>query len=375
MAARPIPKLEIPSLPSEVPQSPHLPERAVPVSARTRIATAGKVSALAKVYEPVQSDSEDSEDDQIENSQPQQLRVPPLPLLLDGKCGLPAKPTAPVRLTVCPTLNSVREDSMLSSDLLSSSEDEEELLVECNEVEAMISHRSALIPLSFRSALHSEAATISVDLSAMSRGSRCASASGLGAMAGGASGAFVGLLSGIIPAPLTFGLSVPINAGIGSIGGMIMGTAGGLICQSMQLVEIEAISGTSNIQRGGLTTLDTQRTAASSARSAVPGVLVKFGEDETQDAQMDAMVSCALKGGLAMGSLGGASGSAVGGLVGAAVGLPPAILTFGLSVPVCATLGSGLGLCIGSVAAGSMGLVGGSLLGSFSPRGNGTVKR
>ena len=364
--SKPIPKLEIPTLPSEVPRT-H--ERAVPVSARTRIATAGKVSALTKVYEPVQSDSEDSEDDHMENSQPQQPRVPPLPLLLDGKCGLPAKPTAPVRLTVCPTLNSVREDSMLSSDLLSSSEDEEELLVECNEVEAMISHRSALIPLSFRSALHSEA-TISVDLSVMSRGSRCASASGLGAMAGGAGGAFVGLLSGIIPAPLTFGLSVPINAGIGSIGGMIMGTAGGSICQSMKLVEIEAISGTSNTQRG-LTTLDTQRTAASSARSAPAGVLVKFGEDETQDAQMDAMISSALKGGLAMGSLGGASGSAVGGLVGAAVGLPPAILTFGLSVPVCATLGSGLGLCIGSVAGGSMGLVGGSLLGSFS---RGTVK-
>ena len=36
-------------------------------------------------------------------------------------------------------------------------------------------------------------------------------------------------LSGIIPAPLTFGLSVPINAGIGSISGMIFGTAGGHI--------------------------------------------------------------------------------------------------------------------------------------------------
>lgn len=84
---------------------------------------------------------------------------------------------------------------------------------------------------------------------------------------------------------------------------------------------------------------------------------------------MDARVSCALKGGLAMGSIGGAGGSALGGLVGAAVGLPPAVLTFGLSVPVCATLGSGLGLCIGSVAGGSIGLVGGSLLGHFSPRG------
>ena len=143
---------------------------------------------------------------------------------------------------------------VLSEWLAQFSEDEEELLVECNEVEAMISidlhwyHSPFVVPCIPK-------ATISVDLSVMSRGSRCASASGLGAMAGGAGGAFVGLLSGIIPAPLTFGLSVPINAGIGSIGGMITGTAGGLICQSMKLVEIEAISGTSNTQRG-LTTLD-----------------------------------------------------------------------------------------------------------------------
>lgn len=248
---------------------------------------------------------------------------------------------------------------MLSSDLLSSSEDDEELLVECDEVEAMISHRSALVPLSFRSVLQSEAPTqISLDLSVMSKANR--------AMAGGAGGAFVGLLSGIIPAPLTFGLSVPINAGIGSIGGMIMGTAGGLICQSMDVVEIEAVTGAQLTQRGHL---DTQRTCASSARSS-PGVLLKIGAaDPQQENQMDARVSCALKGGLAMGSIGGAGGSALGGLVGAAVGLPPAVLTFGLSVPVCATLGSGLGLCIGSVAGGSVGLVGGSLLGHFSPRG------
>lgn len=358
--ALPIPKLDIPTFTPEPLRTHGTPERSVPVSARSRIATAGKVSALTKVYEPT-SDS-DSDSDAENEHHVQQLRVPPLPLLLDGKCGLPAKP-CPAR----PTLNCVHEDSMLSSDLLSSSEDDEELLVECDEVEAMISHRSALVPLSFRSVLQSEAPTqISLDLSVMSKANRCASASGLGAMAGGAGGAFVGLLSGIIPAPLTFGLSVPINAGIGSIGGMIMGTAGGLICQSMDVVEIEAVTGAQLTQRGHL---DTQRTCASSARSS-PGVLLKIGAaDPQQENQMDARVSCALKGGLAMGSIGGAGGSALGGLVGAAVGLPPAVLTFGLSVPVCATLGSGLGLCIGSVAGGSVGLVGGSLLGHFSPRG------
>ena len=70
--SKPIPKLEIPTLPFEVPRT-H--ERAVPVSARTRIATAGKVSALTKVYEPVQSDSEDSEDDHMERTLNRNNRV------------------------------------------------------------------------------------------------------------------------------------------------------------------------------------------------------------------------------------------------------------------------------------------------------------
>ncbi|CAE7739467.1 unnamed protein product [Symbiodinium sp. CCMP2456] len=209
------------------------PERKpVPVSARTRIATAGKVSQMTKVFQrgasapKVDSDSESdsqSDEDHPQPGQPQRLVVPPLPTLLDGKCGQTAKPLPP-------RLDCVHEDSMLSGDLLSSSDDEddEELLIESVEPPEQMSCRSTLVPLSHRSVLKSEAAThVSMELTAMSKGSRCLGVGGLGALTGGAGGAVVGMLSGIIPAPLTFGLSVPINAGIGSISGMIFGTAGG----------------------------------------------------------------------------------------------------------------------------------------------------
>lgn len=234
---------------------------------------------------------------------------------------------------------------MLSGDLLSSSDDEddEELLIESAEPPEQMSCRSTLVPLSHRSVLKSEAAThVSMELTAMSKGSRCLGVGGLGALTGGAGGAVVGMLSGIIPAPLTFGLSVPINAGIGSISGIIFGTAGGLLCQSLDVLSIEAVEGPSqeDLMRGP----ETFRTATS---SSAPGLLVKFStagvnSDDSeraspQTARTDLIASSALRGGLALGFLGGASGSAVGGLVGAALGLPPAVLTFGLSVPACAS--------------------------------------
>jgi len=327
-----------------------------------RGASAPKVESDSESDSP--SDEEHSDKDHPQPGQPQRLVVPPLPPLLDGKCGQTAKPLPP-------RLDCVHEDSMLSGDLLSSSDDEddEELLIESIEHPEQMSCRSTLVPLSERSVLKSEAAThISMELTAMSKGSRCLSVGGLGALTGGAGGAVVGMLSGIIPAPLTFGLSVPINAGIGSISGMIFGTAGGLLCQSLDVLSIEAVEGQSqeDLIRGP----ETFRTATS---SSAPGLLVKFStagvtSDDSeraspQTARADLIASSTLRGGLALGSLGGASGSAVGGFVGAALGLPPAVLTFGLSVPVCATLGSSVGLCVGTLAGSSVGMIGGCLYG------------
>jgi len=71
----------------------------------------------------------------------------------------------------------------------------------------------------------------------------------------------------------------------------------------------------------------------------------------------------AVGGAVALGSGGGATGLGIGGLVGAACGIVPAVFTFGLSIPVCAALGSGIGLVSGATVAGTAGLVGGGTLG------------
>merc|ERR1712087_388300 len=52
-----------------------------------------------------------------------------------------------------------------------------------------------------------------------------------------------------------------------------------------------------------------------------------------------------------------------GGAVGAAVGVPAALFTFGLSIPVCATVGAVVGGGTGATVCGTTGLVGGGAAG------------
>jgi len=66
---------------------------------------------------------------------------------------------------------------------------------------------------------------------------------------------------------------------------------------------------------------------------------------------------------VALGASGGAAGLVTGGTIGAAVGLVPALLTFGLSIPIGAAIGAGTGLCVGTAAGGTVGLVGGGAVG------------
>merc|ERR1712217_855735 len=60
-----------------------------------------------------------------------------------------------------------------------------------------------------------------------------------------------------------------------------------------------------------------------------------------------------------MGVFGGVVGSTVGTVTGAAIGLIPAVFTFGLSIPVGATMG----LCTGAFAGSTTGVGGGGALG------------
>lgn len=68
-------------------------------------------------------------------------------------------------------------------------------------------------------------------------------------------------------------------------------------------------------------------------------------------------------GALVLGTGGGALGLGAGGLLGATVGVVPAIFTFGLSIPICAALGSGLGCAAGSAMGGAAGAMGGGAAG------------
>merc|ERR1712151_1383607 len=53
------------------------------------------------------------------------------------------------------------------------------------------------------------------------------------------------------------------------------------------------------------------------------------------------------------------------GVVGAVVGLPAAIFTFGLSIPVCAVVGSAVGGGTGATVGGTTGAVGGGAAGYY----------
>merc|ERR1719421_2607088 len=61
-----------------------------------------------------------------------------------------------------------------------------------------------------------------------------------------------------------------------------------------------------------------------------------------------------------LGAAGGAAGTVTGGVAGAAVGVPAAFFIFGLSIPVMAAVGSGVGLCTGVVVGGSAGAAAGT---------------
>jgi uncharacterized protein YkvS len=73
-------------------------------------------------------------------------------------------------------------------------------------------------------------------------------------------------------------------------------------------------------------------------------------------------------GAVALGTSGGAAGLLSGGAIGAVMAVPAAFFTFGLSIPVGASVGAGAGLCIGTVAGGTTGLVTGGAAGYSAHR-------
>jgi len=74
-------------------------------------------------------------------------------------------------------------------------------------------------------------------------------------------------------------------------------------------------------------------------------------------------VVSAAGGAVALGGTGAVVGTAMGAVAGGAIGVVPALFTLGLSIPVCATVGGGIGFCAGTATGAGTGLVAGGAAG------------
>merc|ERR1712203_934212 len=79
--------------------------------------------------------------------------------------------------------------------------------------------------------------------------------------------------------------------------------------------------------------------------------------------QAQVTAASAIVGAGTFGAVGGGVGLVGGGALGAAVGVPAALFTFGMSIPVCATVGAVVGGSTGATVGGTTGLVTGGAVG------------
>jgi len=218
-----------------------------------------------------------------------------------------------------------------------------------------------------------------------------------GALAGGALGGAIGLL----PALFTFGLSIPIGAAIGggcgvAVGGVVGSVAGGVGAGAVghsaykRRDEIMAawakaksktveVHGTSKAWVACKATGLRQR-AAQAHETAQARVHNAFGATRARvtgaatstrakaveiasDKAVQVTAASAAGGAAVVGTGAAATGMVAGGAIGAAVGVVPAVFTFGLSIPVCAAFGGGVGLFGGATVGGAAGAVGGGAAG------------
>lgn len=205
----------------------------------------------------------------------------------------------------------------------------------------------------------------------------------LGGSCGLLAGATAGAVAGTVPAFFTLGISIPVGA---LAGGTIGACAGAVTCTGVGIVggglvggvaydlcigdEADSRDFSSDVAEdfsdddrgdpgeliGGL------RTAAGAAgRKALE--LTRGVREVVVDRKIQVAAASAASGAVACGAGGGAVGWATGGAIGGAFGVIPAILTFGLSIPACATVGSTCGLCAGAALGSAAGLVGGGAAG------------
>jgi len=215
----------------------------------------------------------------------------------------------------------------------------------------------------------------------------------LGVIAGGAAGAAVGLPFVLF----TFGLSVPFSAAVGagvagSTGVMAGGTAGcatggtvgytiftwrkelrefvNKVVDKFKQAKNASLAGVmsafaatkARLVAARLSTLAQIQSAISITKTKV-SVLTASSKQVAQDPKAQATAAGATVGGVALGGAGGVAGLATGVVAGGFVGIVPALFTFGLSIPVCAFVGGGAGLFVGTAVGSTTGAVGGGAVG------------
>lgn len=225
----------------------------------------------------------------------------------------------------------------------------------------------------------------------------------VGGAFGTASGVVMGGAAGVLPSLLTFGLSIPAGAVLGGTTGFCTGTmigssAGGFAGYGAYRYRVEIRNGVVYVKVKSMETLECAKvkvsvaanathanvcntatvirdktlvalaSVQSKARATTSAIKARVGEVTecvTTKAKDITMVATTTRAGvasttaLAGGAVGSTTGGAAGMVAGAAVGVIPAIFTFGLSVPVCATMG----MCAGTALGGVAGSVGGGTVG------------
>lgn len=200
----------------------------------------------------------------------------------------------------------------------------------------------------------------------------------VGGAFGCAGGVVVGGAVGTVPALFTFGTSIPIGAIIGgflgtSAGALTAGAtgacAGGAAGHGAYLYRAQIQQGVLKVRmvttdRANKFTVFVTTTAASTkkhisehanttkAKLTTLALTTKSKTIEiTSNKSVQVTAASAVGGGVA----GGVGGGVVGAGTGALIGLPAALFTFGLSIPVCATVGGAVGATAGATTGAAAG--------------------
>jgi len=218
---------------------------------------------------------------------------------------------------------------------------------------------------------HFQTVTISTAAGAVTFGA-------VGGAFGCAGGVVVGGAVGTVPALITFGTSIPIGAFIGGFLGTSAGAvtagatgacAGGAAGHGAYLYRAQIKDGAMKVRmittdKANKFTVSVTTTATSTRKHIMEHALATKVKLTTLASttstktkklvnnQRVQVTAASAAGGAAVGGVGG---GAVGVGAGALVGLPAALFTFGLSIPVCATVGGAVGATAGATTGAAAG--------------------